>query len=239
VKFFADGALGSRGALLIEPYSDAPDVFGIELLTAAELVESAAPAIERGFAIATHAIGDRAVRNVIDAYEVLRERYPDALLRIEHAQIVHPSDILRMAHAGIIAAVQPTHCISDAAMAVRRLGPERAADAYRWRSLIDAGITIIAGSDFPVESPSALAGLRAFVDRDPGDGVWYGSERITREEALDAFTSAALTGVTFPRRTGRIHPGYAADLTIVSGDPFSSSASVALTVLAGTPFRFA
>ena len=237
VKFFADGALGSRGALLIEPYSDAPDVSGIELMSPAELVDAAVPAIERGFAIATHAIGDRAVRNVIVAYEELRERYPDALLRMEHAQIVHSEDLVRMARAGIIAAVQPTHCISDASMAIRRLGSERARDAYRWRSLIDAGVTIIAGSDFPVESPSALDGLRAFVDRDPGDGPWYPHERITPEEAVDAFTSAALTGVTFPRRTGRIHPGFAADLTILSGDPFSPRTTVIATLLAGTLFR--
>lgn len=221
VKFFADGALGSRGALLAEPYADAPGR-GLALMSAEELIDAAAEPIERGFAVATHAIGDEANRVVLDAYTELRRRYPSALLRIEHAQIVQRRDMMRMRDLGVIPAMQAVHCTSDAAMAEQRLGLQRCADAYAWRSLRDLGLPILGGSDSPIETPSVRAGLRAFHERIPeGTGTpWFREQRLTRAEALDAYTAWAQLGVPNPARRGALLPGFQADLAVTLGDPF-------------------
>jgi predicted amidohydrolase YtcJ len=236
VKYFADGALGSRGALLLEPYSDAPATHGLSLLTRDELVERAAPAIERGYAIATHAIGDGANRLVLDAYERLRGSYPDALLRVEHAQIVHPDDLPRFESLDVIPTMQATHCTSDAPMAEARLGPERCAYAYGWRAMRRAGRPLLGGSDFPIESADPLAGIRAFHFREPvaGGGGWYPDQAISRDEAVGAYTAWAPLGIPGAQRRGRLEPGCEADLTVLSGDPFDDhSAAVLATIVAG------
>jgi predicted amidohydrolase YtcJ len=235
LKYFLDGALGSRGAHLLQPYSDAPDTRGIELMTSSDLVEHAHDAMEAGFAVATHAIGDAANRSALDAYHELRKRFPDALLRIEHAQIVDEKDRRRFGELGVVAAMQPTHCTSDATMAIARLGRDRAANAYSWHSLMRNGCTIIGGSDFPVETADPREGLRAFVDRVPvGSGdAWFADERIDRRAALDAYTRNAPRGIPGDAKRGRIERGFDADLVVIDGDPFDPSSSIVATIVNG------
>lgn len=235
VKYFADGALGSYGALLLEPYADRPASMGLQLMGSRELIERAEEPARRGFAVATHAIGDGANRLVLDAYQALRDRVPEALLRIEHAQIVHPDDVPRFSRHGVIAAMQAIHCTSDAAMAETRLGPERCAYAYGWRDLLDAGASVLGGSDFPIESPDPLLGIRAFHFREPipGAGAWQPRQRTTREEALAAYTSNAPLGVPGHARRGALHPGADADLAVLSGDPFDADTQVLMTLVGG------
>lgn len=233
VKFFSDGALGSRGAFLLEPYSDAPETQGLATISRDELIEASRPAIESGYAIATHAIGDAANRIVLDAYERLRHDYPDALLRIEHAQIVHPDDLPRFAALNIIPVVQPTHCTSDAAMAVERLGAKRCSYAYGWKSLRDTGVPLLGGSDFPIESPDPLLGLRDFVRREAAGVPWHPEQAISREDALKSYTEWAPLGVTGASNRGRLEPGCDADLVVLSGDPFDNDTHVVMTVVGG------
>lgn len=220
VKFYADGALGSRGAALRSPYSDDPSTKGVELLSVVEMTRKIREALDAGWqAIAIHAIGDAAVRNVLDTYATVRtwDDGSDVILRIEHAQHMHPEDVQRMADLRVFACVQPSHCISDAVMAERRLGADRLPWAYRWRSLLDAGVHLGAGSDFPIESPSVLAGLRAFVDRIPQGmtEAWQGNERIGISEALYAYTTGAHTTSGMEYRRGSLKIGFDADLVVV------------------------
>ncbi len=190
VKFYADGALGSKGAALLNGYRDDRENKGLPLIDEENLYEKASCAIEKGFHVATHAIGDAANRLVINVYEKLRKSYPEAILRIEHAQIVHPNDIHRMADLNIHAAVQPIHCISDAKMAEKRLDNETLKRAYPWKSLLDAGVLMAGGSDFPIESYNPLLGTDAFVNRKPkGRPAWYPDERISIASAIEAYTS--------------------------------------------------
>lgn len=236
VKYFADGALGSRGALLLEPYSDAPDTRGIQLLSADQLAGLAAEPARRGFAIATHAIGDGANRLVLDAYAQLRRSHPDALLRVEHAQILHPDDVPRFAALGALPSMQPTHCTSDAAMAQQRLGSQRCGYAYGWRNLRRAGLPILAGSDFPIESPDPIAGIRAFAERmDASTNTpWHIQQAISPQEAIAAFTEWPRLGIPGKPRRGRLAEGYAADVVVLSGDPCAAGTSQALaTIVAG------
>lgn len=230
VKLFADGALGSRGALLSAPYSDDASTRGRCLLSATEMTEMITEIVQAGWpCVAIHAIGDEAVRNVIDAYEAVRA-LPEAdevIFRLEHAQIVRDEDLPRIARNRIMACVQPTHCISDASMAERRLGMERIDWSYRWRSLLDAGVHVGGGSDFPIESPDPLAGIAAFVERVPRGHhqAWQAHERITRAEALEAFTYGAHVTSGMEYRRGRIDVGYDADLTILDVDLLDESAN--------------
>lgn len=235
VKYFTDGALGSRGALLLEPYADDHATRGLALIATDELVERASAAVAEGHAIATHAIGDAANRIALDAYERLRASNADALLRIEHAQIVHPADVPRFASLRVIAAMQPTHCTSDAAMAEARLGLERCRTAYPWRTLLASGARIIGGSDFPIESPDPLAGLRAFVRREPvpGEGPWFGSESIDRANAIAAFTRHAPFGRPGIVRRGRLEAGCDADIVVLTGDPLDEGTAVLYTIVGG------
>ena len=234
VKFFSDGALGSRGAYLLEPYSDDPNTVGIATITREELVEGSREPIKTGYGIATHAIGDGANRLVLDAYQQLRADYPNALLRVEHAQIVHPDDVPRFAELNAIPTIQATHCTSDAAMAEERLGSQRCASAYGWKSLLDTGRPLLGGSDFPIESPDPLLGLRAFVHREATSGPWYPEQRVSRQVALQAYTEWAGLGVPGKNNRGKLVPGYDADITVLSADPIDDSdATVLCTVVNG------
>ena len=234
VKFFADGALGSRGAFLLEPYSDAPGTLGIPTITREELVERSREPIRNGYSIATHAIGDAANRLVLDAYERLRQDAPEALLRIEHAQIVHPDDVGRFTELNVIPTVQAVHCTSDAMMAEERLGPERCNYAYGWKSLLDSGRPLLGGSDFPIESPDPLVGMRAFVHREARGKSWYPEQSVSRETALRAYTEWAVHGVPQPERRGKLLAGYDADLTVLTSDPVDDpDAAVLMTIVAG------
>lgn len=244
VKLFADGALGSRGALLSAPYSDEPSTAGRELLSAEQMTEMVTEIVQAGWpCVAIHAIGDEAVHNVINAYEAVRAlpESHDVIFRLEHAQIVRHDDVARMARNRIMACVQPTHCISDASMAERRLGHDRCQWSYRWRSLANAGVHLGGGSDFPIESPDPLAGMAAFVNRTPlgQDSAWFADERITTAQALEAFTYGAHVTAGMEYRRGRIDVGFDADLTILDCDllsdaiPSTSREHVVATFVAG------
>lgn len=234
VKYFSDGALGSRGAWLLEPYAD-DATRGIQMIAEDELVARALAAAEVGHAIATHAIGDAAVRMTLDAYARMRSEGSRMLLRVEHAQNVQPVDLPRFAALDVVAAVQPTHCTSDAAMAEARLGALRCRNAYPWRSLLDSGARVIAGSDFPIESPDPLAGLRAFVHREPkpGAGAWHAEQALDVDAALKAFTEWAPAGRPGPVRRGTLQPGNDADVVVLTGDPLDTDNAVLYTIIGG------
>jgi hypothetical protein len=214
-KLFADGALGSSGAWLHEPYADDPSSTGLALLPPDELRRRICSASEAGFQVCVHAIGDAAATAVLDVFEDVLEPGNERRFRIEHAQVVRPDDRGRMARLGVIASMQPTHATSDMRYAEDRLGAERVLHAYAWRSMLDEGVRLALGSDFPVESPDPVAGLVAAVTR----GDWYTHEALTASQALDGFTSGAAFASFEEHRRGAIAPGFDADLTVLSADP--------------------
>jgi len=247
VKFFADGALGSRGAALMEPYSDDPGNRGLTLTSRDELKRAALEAIDAGFQVCTHAIGDRANAVVLDAYDsafALRgRRGGDLRFRIEHAQVVAPADIPRFHALGVIPSMQPSHCTSDMPWAPARLGPERLRGAYAWRSLMNTGCIIPAGSDFPVESPDPLRGFFAAVTRQDRTGFppggWNPGERMTREEALRAYTLWGAYAGFQENEKGSLEPGKWADIVVLTDDimtidpPKILTTGVVMTIIAG------
>ena len=223
VKLYSDGALGSRGAYLKQPYSDKPDTRGLRFLTDEELREQTGKAAALGYQIAIHAIGDAANAQVISAYEELTRKYgKDRRWRIEHFQIADPADISRLAPAGIIASMQPTHQTSDRLMAEKRLGPNRLAGAYAWQTVLKSGARIAFGSDFPVESPNPFPGLSAAISRQDMDGHppggWIPSERVSFEQALSGFTRDAAYAGFAETRIGALEPGKWADFIILDRD---------------------
>ncbi len=222
VKLYADGALGSRGALLTDPYSDEPGTRGLEVTDETRLVEVVRRAGEAGFQPCTHAIGDAAVKRALDVYSCALESGANLRPRIEHAQIVRPEDVPRFARLGVIASVQPTHCTSDMPWAPARLGPARVAWAYRWRSLLAAGARLCLGSDAPVESPDPRLGLWAAVTRrtpagTPPDG-WNVPEALTIAEAIAGYTTGAAYAAFEEAWRGTLAPAFAADLTVIDRD---------------------
>ncbi len=244
VKLYADGALGSRGALLSMPYTDEPGTRGLEVTPAARLADVVRRARAAGFQPCIHAIGDAAVSRVLDIYQ--RELAGEGARlrpRVEHAQIVRPEDVPRFASIGAIASLQPTHCTSDMPWAPERLGPQRIAWAYRWRSLLAAGARACLGSDVPVESPDPRLGMFAAVTRRPPGGTqsegWNMPEALTRAEAVAGYTSWAAYAAFEEDWRGTIAAGYAADLTILDRDLEAGDAATILqarvlrTVVAG------
>jgi predicted amidohydrolase YtcJ len=224
IKLFADGALGSRGAWLKQPYADKPDTRGLQFHSDAELLALADTAASHGFQIATHAIGDAANAQIISVYEQLHRKYPgDRRWRIEHFQIVDPADIPRLAPAGIIASMQPTHQTSDRLMAEKRLGPNRLAGAYAWQTVLKSGARLAFGTDFPVESPNPFPGLSAAISRQDINGQppggWIPSERVTFGEALRAYTRGGAFAGFAEDRIGALEPGKWADFILVDRDP--------------------
>lgn len=225
VKLYADGALGSRGAAMIEPYSDDPDNSGLLMLSGAKLRNQIASAAARGFQVNVHAIGDLANREVLQAFADVGRYIPSrGRHRIEHAQIVAVEDLPRFAELGVIASVQPTHATSDKAMAEDRVGPERIKGGYAWKTLADSGARLAGGSDFPVEPANPFFGLHAAVTREDRAGEpaggWYPQEALSLTQALAAFTTGAAHAGGMERFAGSLTPGKWADFIVLGRDPF-------------------
>jgi len=226
VKIYADGALGSRGAAMLQPYSDDVENFGLPFVTADELFASVDKANRMGFQVGVHAIGDHGNRLVLDAFERAQDGKRSSLRnRVEHAQIIALDDIPRFAELGVIASMQPTHATSDMNMAEDRIGSERIKGGYAWRKLLDSGAVIASGSDFPVELPNPFHGLFAAVTRQdrnnlPADG-WYADEALSRAEALRSFTLDAAYAAHQEDRFGSLEPGKWADFIILDRDYFT------------------
>lgn len=223
VKLYLDGALGSRGAWLKAPYTDAPKQIGLPFLNDTQLLNIMSRAAMDDFQVAVHAIGDAANDQVLAAIEELSNDYKgDRRWRIEHAQILDTNDITRFAKHGIIASMQPVHQTSDRQMAEARLGPDRLAGAYAWRSLLDTGGRLAFGSDTPVEHPNPFIGIAAAMSREGVDGNpfggWQPQERISRTESIAGFTSDAAYAGFAENRIGMLLPGMRADFVILDTD---------------------
>lgn len=223
VKMYADGALGSRGAALIEPYSDDPANIGLLVTPGAHMEDVARRALAAGFQVGIHAIGDRGSIVAIDAMEkALGGPRPEARFRLEHTQVVRIQDLERMARLGIIASMQPTHATSDMAWADERLGEARLERAYAWRKVLNDGGRLALGSDFPVELADPRLGLYAAVTRQDlkgnPPGGWLPGERLSREEALRGFTLDAAWSLFLDQEVGSLEVGKRADLVVFSRD---------------------
>ncbi|MBJ6978740.1 amidohydrolase [Luteimonas sp. MC1895] len=227
VKLMIDGALGSRGAALIEDYSDDPGNRGLLVQDEAGFEAAVRSAQDCGLQVATHAIGDRGNRIVLDTYaRVLGERAGiDHRWRVEHAQVMAPGDIGRFAGLRLVASMQPTHATSDMGWAGDRLNEARLAGAYAWRSFVEAGVPLALGSDFPVEFADPRLGLLAAVTRQDVHGQppggWLPGQALTAAEALHGFTAGAAWAAFDEDRVGRLAPGLRADFVILDRDPLA------------------
>ncbi len=236
VKLFMDGALGSRGAALLDDYSDDKGNRGLFVTAPADYQQLVAKAKSCHMQVATHAIGDRANRFVLDTYEKTlgADAKTDHRWRVEHAQILSPQDLPRFAQLGIIASMQPTHATSDMPWAQDRLGPQRILGAYAWQSLLKSGAKLAFGSDFPVESPDPRLGLYAAVTRQDAKGNppggWFASQRVSREQALAGFTSWAAHAGFDENKVGQLKPGLRADFVVFEGDYFAVPAAQIATL---------
>jgi predicted amidohydrolase YtcJ len=222
VKFFADGALGSRGARLQMPYDDDPKNQGLWVTEPAALAAAVDGAVAGGWDVAVHAIGDAAIGSVLDAFAAAEQKHPGAKvhLRVEHTQVIAPADVERMASTHAIASMQPTHATSDMPWAEARVGKTRITGAYAWRTMLDHHVPLAFGSDFPVEDVGPLLGIYAAITRQDAagnpPGGWYPAQRMTLEEAIAAFTRDAAAAEGDSTR-GVIAPGKLADLTVYDG----------------------
>ena len=227
LKLFADGALGPRTAAMLAPYENEPSNAGLLTLTADEIFEAGTRAVQHGISLAIHAIGDRANREVLNGYQRLREyesrqHLPHLRHRIEHVQLLHPDDVVRLKQLDLIASMQPIHATSDRDMAERHWG-SRVSLAYAWRSLLDCGTPLAFGSDAPVENPNPFWGMHAAMTRirqgEALDKSWQPQQCVTLEEALHAYTTGAAYSAGCETWLGRLSPGYTADLVVLSHNP--------------------
>ncbi|MFM7330001.1 MAG: amidohydrolase [Bacteroidota bacterium] len=248
IKLYGDGALGSRGAWLLEAYSDRAGHFGQPNMVMDSVLTVSRKALKTGFQVNTHAIGDRANREVLDRYEIAFRENPDAAkdarFRIEHAQHLHPDDIGRFATLGVIPAMQAVHLSSDRPWAIDRLGKQRIEDgAYVWKKLLDSGVKIVNGSDVPVEPIDPIASFYASVTRKTlkgqPEGGYEPEQRMTREQALRSYTIDAAYGAFEENQKGSIRAGKLADFTVFTQDLMTVpddqllQTKVAMTILGG------
>jgi len=239
-----DGALGSHGAWLLEPYADLPSTSGLETQTVADIEETADIALEHGFQLAVHAIGDRANRETLDLYARAFRRRPQKdspRFRIEHAQLLDPADVPRFKELGVLASMQGIHCTSDGPWVPTRIGEDRARErAYVWRSLLDAGAKVSNGTDCPIEDPDPIANFAASVTRRMADGrTFHPEQRMTREEALRSLTVNAAYAAFEEDVKGTLAPGRYADVTVLTQDLLTvpeeaiAKTKVAATIVGG------
>lgn len=244
IKRQIDGALGAHGAWLLEPYADLPRSAGLNLEPLEEIEETARIALEHGYQVNTHAIGDRGNREVLDIYEKVFRANPekkDLRWRIEHAQHLDPADIARFKELGVIASMQGIHATSDGPWVPAKLGEKRAEEgAYVWRKLLDAGVVITNGTDVPVEDIDPIASYYATVSRKLKDGsIFYPAQRMTREEALRSYTLNNAYAAFEEAEKGSLSPGKLADITVLSKDIMTvaedeiPSTRVVLTMVGG------
>ena len=245
IKAYADGALGSRGAWLLEPYEDAPGTTGHNVLPMSRIRELADLALEHGFQLCTHAIGDRANREVLDIYEAALSAHPeaarDARFRIEHAQLLHPDDVGRFAGLGVIAAMQGVHSVSDAPWTPDRIGDRRTRErAFAFRDLVDSGATVLNGTDAPVEPIDPIASFAAMATGRLADGTVFNPHHLlTRDEALRTYTLDAAFGGHEEAEKGSVEVGKLADLVVLDRDILTvpaeeiAGARAVLTVVGG------
>jgi predicted amidohydrolase YtcJ len=244
IKRFMDGALGSHGAWLLKPYADLPGSVGLNTDPIPDVKATAEFAVENGFQLCIHAIGDRANREVLNIYEETFKAHPekrDLRWRVEHAQHLNPADIPRFGALGVIASMQPIHCTSDGPWVIKRLGEKRAEEgAYVWRKLMATGALICSGTDVPVESVDPLPNFYAAVTRKMKDGTaFFPDQKMTREEALRAYTINGAYAAFEEGIKGSLTPGKLADITVLSKDIMTCpeeeirSAEVLYTIVGG------
>ena len=242
LKIFADGALGPRTAYMIEPYEGEPDNYGISTIDKEEMAELVSRASAAGLPSTIHAIGDRAVHDVLDVYEAVRkeesargEAPASRRHRIEHVQIIHPSDAHRLAQLNIIASMQPIHATSDMKMADSYWGAERSKWAYNPRLQLDQRVVVVFGSDSPVDTFDPFKGIHAAVTRQradgsPGQDGWYPDARITVDEAIRGYILGPAYAAGMENRLGKLAPGFLADLVVLDRDPYAISPAELLDV---------
>jgi predicted amidohydrolase YtcJ len=225
VKLMADGALGSRGAAMLEPYADQPGYAGLEILTEEQIYQFTKRFAQSGFQTAVHAIGDKTNRSVLNAFERVKKDFPkaDLRLRVEHAQILDAQDIPRFGKLGIIASMQPTHLTSDAPWVPTRIGNDRMEEgAYVWQKLRQSQAVLVSGSDTPVESANPLWGLYAAITRQTQDGHppkgWSYDQHLTLNEALESYTKNAAFAAFWEKEMGTLEPGKLADIVVLDHD---------------------
>jgi predicted amidohydrolase YtcJ len=247
IKLYADGAMGSRGAALLEPYSDDPGNVGLLVSTPEHIRGTAEMALRKGFQVNVHAIGDRGNRIVLDEFDAALRKYPraDHRFRIEHAQTLSPGDIPRFAKLGVIPSMQSSHQTSDMGWIERRLGAERVKGAYAWRSLLETGVIIANGTDAPVERVNPFITFHSAVTRQNPDnqpaGGWYPDQRMTREEALRSMTIWPAYAAFEERILGSLTPGKYADFVVLDRDIMRipeteiMKTTVLYTFVGGTP----
>jgi hypothetical protein len=244
IKKQIDGALGSRGAWLLAPYADKPDSSGLETTKVPEIDETARLAMQHGYQLCVHAIGDRGNRETLDIFERAFKANPakkDLRWRVEHAQHISAQDIPRFGKMGVIASMQTVHCTSDAPYVLQRLGPERAKEgAYVWQKLMKSGATIANGTDAPVEDVDPIPNYYAAVSRKLKDGsVFFPDQRMSRMEALKSYTINGAYAAFEENNRGSLKPGKYADITVLSKDILKipedeiPSAQVVYTIVGG------
>ena len=242
VKFFADGALGSRGARMYREYDDDAGNRGLWVTEPSQLAVAVDAAVSRGWQTAIHAIGDAAIGSVIDAYLVVQKKHEgDLRLRIEHTQVIEMADVPRMVESRAVASMQPTHATSDMPWAEARVGENRIRGGYAWRTMLDKGIPLAFGSDFPVEEVAPILGIYAAVTRQDAAGKppggWYPKQVLTLDEAIAGFTRGAAYAEFAETTRGMIAPGRIADVTVfdraLAADRSLLATKVLLTIVGG------